>query len=100
MNIIDLSQNTENIYSVRPREFDAKSNNKHYVGFIAEELNDIDTNFTWKNPDGTPEGIEWNNLMVYMIAEIKQLKKLNDDLLIQNSKLRDDIEHMLNNVNN
>jgi len=51
-------------------------------------LNDIDTHFTWKNPDGTPEGIEWFNLLIYSIEEIKKLKnevnlltKQNQDIL-------------------
>jgi len=45
-----------------------------FIGYIAEELNEVDTHFTWKNPDGTPEGIEWFNLLIYAIEEIKKLR--------------------------
>ena len=45
------------------------------MGYIAEELNDIDSYFTWKNPDGSPEGIEWFNLLIYSIEEVKKLRK-------------------------
>ena len=42
---------------------------------MAEELEQCDTRFTWKNPDGTPEGIEWFHLLLYTIEEMKKLKE-------------------------
>jgi hypothetical protein len=77
-NVIDLSVDTSDIYKVRPREYDTISENLHYIGFIAEELNQINPLFTWKNPDGTPEGIEWFNMLVFMINELKKLKEQNN----------------------
>ena len=74
-NVVNLNQDTAKIYNTIPREYDSKSDNKHHIGYIAEELNDIDANFTWKNLDGTPEGIEWFNLLIYAIEEIKKLKE-------------------------
>ena len=62
------------MYNITAREYDAKVDDKHYIGYIAEELNSIDPNFTWKNADGSPEGIEWFNLLIYAIEEIKSLK--------------------------
>lgn len=82
-NVIDLQQNTSQLYNIRAREYDAKDDNKHFIGYIAEELNECSTWFTWKNPDGSPEGIEWFNLLVFAIEEIK---KHNQD--IQNLKQR------------
>lgn len=43
----------------------------------------IDNNFTWKNNDGSPEGIEWFNLLIYAIEEIK---KLNNRIEILENK--------------
>jgi len=68
------------IYNVRAREYDAKDDNKHYVGYVAEELQECSTWFTWKNPDGTPEGIEWFNMLLYSIEEIKKLKRRIEQL--------------------
>ena len=79
-NVTDLRESTENIYLVQPREFDSRSDDSHHIGFIAEELNAIDPLFTWKNSDGTPEGIEWMNLLVYTIAEMKKLRTRVDTL--------------------
>ena len=73
-NVIDLTKNTSVIFNIQPREYDSKADDSHHIGFIAEELNEIDTNFTWKNSDGTPEGIEWFNLLTYVISEMKKLK--------------------------
>jgi hypothetical protein len=74
-NVTDLSGDTSSIYNVRAREYDAKDNDKHFMGYIAEEVDAVDTRFTWKNPDGTPEGIEWFNMLIYTIEEMKKLKQ-------------------------
>ena len=73
-NVINLQQDTSKLYNITAREYDAKVDDKHYIGYIAEELDSIDTNFTWKNSDNLPEGIEWFNLLIYAIEEIKGLK--------------------------
>ena len=73
-NVIDLTEDTSVLHNIRAREYDTIDNNTHMVGYIAEELNDVSSWFTWKNPDGTPEGIEWFNLLIYSIEEIKKLK--------------------------
>ena len=74
-NVTDLSFDTSVIYNIRAREYDTKEDDLHYIGYIAEELDAIDTHFTWKNPDGSPEGVDWFNLMIYSIEEIKKLKQ-------------------------
>ena len=74
-NVTDLSENTSILHNIRAREYDTKISNQHCIGYIAEELNEISEWFTWKNPDGTPEGINWFSLLVYAIEEIKKLKK-------------------------
>ena len=42
-----------------------KKRQKFYIGFIVIFI--VSTHFTWKNPDGSPEGIEWFNMLVYSI---------------------------------
>jgi len=78
-NVIDLQTDTSSIYNVRAREYDWKEDDKHFIGYIAEELDAIDTNFTWKQND-EPEGIEWFNLLLYTIEEMKKLKARVDEL--------------------
>ena len=74
-NIIDISYDTSNIYKVRCVDFDDINSADHCVGFIAEELDTIDTNFTWKNSSGEPGGVSVYVMVVYSINESKKLKK-------------------------
>jgi hypothetical protein len=78
-NIIDLTANTSRVYDIRPVEYDAIADGKHFVGLIAEEVYDIDPHFAWTQ-DGSPEGIEWFNILVYAVAEMKKLKIKNEEL--------------------
>ncbi len=73
-NVVDLNRSTSNIYNVRAREYDWKETQQHLIGYIAEEIDEVDTLFTFKK-DGKPEGIEWNNILLYAVEEIKNLKK-------------------------
>ena len=73
-NVIDLTGDTSAIYNIKAREYDSKEENTHHIGYVAEELEECDTRFTWKNPDGSPEGIEWFHLLLYTIEEMKKLR--------------------------
>jgi hypothetical protein len=74
-NVVDLATDTSVLYQVQAREYDTKEDNTHHIGYIAEELEQVCPSFTWKNPDGTPEGVEWFTLLVFAIEEIKNLKQ-------------------------
>ena len=76
-NIIDLSLDTTSIYNLIPREYDYISDGSHCVGFIAEEVDKIDTMLSAKNSDGTPGNINWFGLTTYLVNE---LKKMNERL--------------------
>ena len=72
-NIIDLTANTESLYELVPREYDSIADDTHHLGFIAEEVFDIDPNFAWTE-NGLPKGIEWMNIVLYLVAETKKLR--------------------------
>jgi hypothetical protein len=74
-NVIDLTGDTSAIYNIKAREYDSKDDDTHHIGYVAEELEQCDTRFTWKNPDGSPEGIEWFHLLLYTIEEMKKLRE-------------------------
>jgi hypothetical protein len=79
-NIVNLQQNTSKVLDVQAREFDLKNSGHHRLGYIAEELHELDPHFTHVNQQGEPEGIEWNNLLVYLIEQVKVLKARVDEL--------------------
>jgi hypothetical protein len=73
--IKDLNENTENLYKLVPREFKYILNDEKDVGLIAEEAQSCDPLFAYTDPDGNPEGIQWNTITTYLIAEMKKLKE-------------------------
>ena len=78
-NIIDLTANTAHVNDIRPVEYDAIADDKHFVGLIAEEAFDADPHFAWTR-DGAPEGIDWFNILVFAIAELKNLNAKTKEL--------------------
>jgi hypothetical protein len=84
-NVTDLSANTSVLHNLRAREYDAKASGAHHIGYIAEEADEASPHFAWKK-DNMPEGIEWFNILVYAVEEIKKLKARNDLL---ESKIED-----------
>ena len=73
--IIDLPHDTQTIYNVQPREFLSTIDGLRYIGFVAEELEEVDTHFAWKDSvTGSPESVEWFNMLIYVIAELKKLR--------------------------
>jgi hypothetical protein len=73
--IIDLPYDTSTLYNLNPREFLSTIDYKTYIGFVAEEVEEVDTRFAWKDESGSPESIEWFNMLIYTISEIKKLNR-------------------------
>ena len=81
--IKDLTMATDGLYNLRPRTF--LYNNDTWkvpiVGYIAEEVAEIDKEFsTYNQDDGAPVGINWNLITVFLVEEMKKLKRENEDL--------------------
>lgn len=78
--IATLSENTENIYKLTPREFKYSLNDETDIGLIAEEANECDNWFAYKDKTGIPEGIQWTAINTYLIKEIQSLRAKRDKL--------------------
>jgi hypothetical protein len=75
-----LAENTENIYKLTPREFKYSLNDERDIGLIAEEANESDNWFAYKDKAGIPEGIQWTAITTYLIKEIQSLRTKRDKL--------------------
>ena len=75
-----LSKDTSAIYNLQPREFKYKLSDESDIGLIAEEAFECDPSFAYLDKDQIPEGIQWNVITTYLVAEMKKLKKELDDL--------------------
>jgi len=77
--IKDLSTDTSTVYNLQPRAFKYKLSDEPDVGLIAEEAYQCDHSFAYLDKDQIPEGIQWNVITTYLIAEFKKLKmELNE----------------------
>jgi len=83
-NIVDVTSGLDKILALRPVEFDYKENDKHEVGFIAQEYQQVLPNQVithaaneaekqWVDEDGKVMGIT-QNLVPYLVKAIQELK--------------------------
>ena len=78
--IAPLSKDTSVVYNLQPREFKYKLSDEPDIGLIAEEAFECDSAFAYLDKDQIPEGIQWNVITTYLVAELKKLKRELDDL--------------------
>ena len=78
--IAPLSKDTSVVYNLQPREFKYKLSDESDIGLIAEEAFECDSAFAYLDKDQIPEGIQWNVITTYLVAEMKKLKRELDDL--------------------
>jgi hypothetical protein len=83
-NIVDVASGLDKILALRPVEFDYKENDKHEVGFIAQEYQQVlpdqvithaanEAEKQWVDKDGRVMGIN-QNLVPYLVKAIQELK--------------------------
>jgi hypothetical protein len=75
-NIENLNTDTRVVLNLQPRTFTYKSNptSGTHIGFIAEEVAEINPNFANYNVlGGEPVGINYNNITVFLLEEVKKL---------------------------
>jgi hypothetical protein len=78
--IEDLATDTTKIYELDPKTYVYKGGNPgmRHIGYIAEEVHELDTAFAaYNEPEGPPVGINWNGIQVYMLEEMKKLRDQN-----------------------
>jgi hypothetical protein len=78
-NVTDATVDTSAIYDVRLREFDAKTRGNtdpyyRFVGYVAEEVANVDPHFAGYDAQGRPDTIEWFNMMSYGLTELRNLR--------------------------
>ena len=78
--ITPLAKDTSVIYNLQPREFKYKMTDEPDIGLIAEEAFKCDPSFAYLDKDQIPEGIQWNVITTYLIAEFKKLKTELEEL--------------------
>lgn len=65
---------TSKIFDLNPREFDYKADDIHDLGFVAEKVAEVNSNFAMYEEE-KPVNINWNAITASLVAEIKKLKQ-------------------------
>jgi hypothetical protein len=74
-NIIPLTSQLDNVLKLKPVSFNYKTNDKHSIGLIAEEVAKIYPEFTSENNDS----ISYGKITSVLIQSIKELKNIIDN---------------------
>ena len=82
-NIKDITYNTSNVFDLNVVEYDEKKkdingNQLHCIGLIAQRVEEVDNNLISYKGD-IVEGVNNNNIMMYMLNEMKKMRKELDD---------------------
>jgi hypothetical protein len=82
-NVVPLSSGLNVVARLRPVSFDWKGRDERDLGFIAEEVAEIEPLLTFRNDKGEIEGVKYAQISVVLInavkeqqAQIEQLKKI------------------------
>ena len=82
-NIVDASSQLNVINNIQVREFDWKSSNKHDIGMIAQELNEVIPNLVQEGGDDVTEepwAVDYGKLTPYLVKAIQEQQTIIDDL--------------------
>ncbi|MEZ5428346.1 MAG: tail fiber domain-containing protein [Pyrinomonadaceae bacterium] len=71
-NVNDLPSALELIRKLRPVSFNWKANNSPDVGFIAEEVADVEPQLVLYNPDKTVEGVRYEKISIYLVKAAQE----------------------------
>jgi hypothetical protein len=74
-NILPLTSQLDNVLKLKPVSFNYKTNDKHSIGLIAEEVAKIYPEFTSDNNDS----ISYGKITSVLIQSIKELKNIIDN---------------------
>ena len=73
--ITDLELDSSKIYDLRPVSYREKKTHVGGIGLIAEEVEKIMPEIVAHGDDGTPEAVQYADLPILMLKEMKKLKE-------------------------
>ncbi len=87
-NIIPLTSQLDNVLKLKPVSFNYKTNDKHSIGLIAEDVSKVYPEFTSDNNDS----ISYGKITSVLIQSIKELKTIIDNQQKQIENLVDKLK--------
>ena len=63
-------------FTYLPQSHDVKEDPRHYVGFIAEDVEEVYPEFVNYEPDGvTPRSLQYENMVALLVTQAKEFRK-------------------------
>lgn len=76
--IVDYTHGLDLLTKLRPVTFKWRSNNKEDIGFIAEEVSDIEPLLAFKNKSDEIEGVNYGQISTILVNAVKQQQEQID----------------------
>jgi hypothetical protein len=86
-NVKPLDSQLDNISKLNPVEFDWKKDNRHDIGFIAEEVQKVYPDLVSESSEGRIEGINYSKLTSVLIKAIQEQQEQINNLQAQINSL-------------
>ena len=84
-NISEIESPLDKITKLRGIEFDYKENNKHSIGMIAEEVNEIFPELVSKDEDGKVTAMSYSRMTAVLLEAVKELSQEVKELKMSNN---------------
>ena len=83
-NISEIESPLDKITKLRGIEFDYKETNKHSIGMIAEEVNEIFPELVSKDEDGKVTAMSYSRMTAVLLEAVKELSQEVKELKMNN----------------
>ena len=79
---LDLTSASNNLYNLNPRSYKYLKSMEagDCIGYIAEEVQAIDPRLSVNDRTGAAMNVDWNNIVLYLVAALKKQKTQINDL--------------------
>ena len=84
-NISEIESPLDKITKLRGIEFDYKENNKHSIGMVAEEVNEIFPELVSKDEDGKVTAMSYSRMTAVLLEAVKELSQEVKELKMNNN---------------
>ena len=92
-NVRDLDIGLDVLTQLKPRTFDWKADKRHDLGFIAEEVAEIEPLLVTQR-EGVVSGVKYRHMVALMVKSIQEIEIKNEVLAKRNESLESELNEM------
>ena len=88
---LDINRYHDEFTNIKPAEYEYKAQDGKQLGFIADDINEINSDFIIKNADGEVENYKDRDIIALLCLEVKRQNAIIDKLLEETGVSIDDL---------